>query len=346
MLHNNMKFIDLNYVAIRVAGISLKYFIAGKRENLLKRYPEYANEINFLVERDPSKRLKYLNWQLQILNSGVANMQEIADVTDLFDKFGQQLDKKDVYQYRSTDFDELKNSLTALRDKKQEKTEKVEELYKLTDSPDAELIYQTDKYDVLLIKNKSASMHHGRDTRWCITSKLRNEFDNYAQHNVVFIFIINKQDVSQLEQMSGDKDVRESYLVEHPYHKVTIALQRDLNNQVIDHPGAITFWNNNNIEFFEPEFKKVYGKDAGKILDISRQVAVQQPKSLFAKFLSREDVTDQEFARIDDEVDLKVLVQLAESTNTPPKLLNRLINSTKPEVAEAASANPSMEADE
>src|SRR5271157_1248970 len=183
---------SLFHISIRVASGS--YHIGSIKSDLLLQYPEFHKEIEFFVQHDPSHKSKYLKWQLKILSSGQAKEQEILDVTELFDKYGQNLLKKDIYQYSHEDFTDLRDELFKIRDKKEEREKKVDDRYKLIDHPDSEQIYESEKYLVLWIKNKAASIHHGQDTKWCISMKGKGYFEDYESSNVVFFFVLNKQE--------------------------------------------------------------------------------------------------------------------------------------------------------
>src|SRR3990167_4322042 len=72
-----------------------------EQKNKLKTFEasdKYAEILAYFKRRDPSGNLKYLRWQLAIYVSGQALENEIADVTDLFHKYGSQLADKDSYQ--------------------------------------------------------------------------------------------------------------------------------------------------------------------------------------------------------------------------------------------------------
>jgi hypothetical protein len=77
------------------------------QEALLEEYPQFKNEIEEFSRNDPSGRLKYLKWQVNILNSGQAKPLEIQEVTDLFHRLGKNLKNTGLYSYKPSDFTDL-----------------------------------------------------------------------------------------------------------------------------------------------------------------------------------------------------------------------------------------------
>src|SRR5271157_4000255 len=314
---------SLFHISIRVASGS--YHIGSIKSDLLLQYPEFHKEIEFFVQHDPSHKSKYLKWQLKILSSGQAKEQEILDVTELFDKYGQNLLKKDIYQYSHEDFTDLRDELFKIRDKKEEREKKVDDRYKLIDHPDSEQIYESEKFLVLWIKNKAASIHHGQDTKWCISMKGRGYFEDYESSNVVFFFVLNKQ----AESRSSDS-------------KIAIVYQRDKDNKIIE----VQFFNAKNKQLGEPKFNELIGPESSKILSITKQKALQAPKSILAKLMNGEATEEEinklyEFAnKQEDEPKLKILGLIARSPNAPLEILYKLSQDKNKNVRAYVAQNP------
>ena len=95
-------------IFLRIAQILTE----GAREDaVLKKYPALKNEIQFFIENDPSGNRKYLEWSCKMLDNGQALQNEIQDVVNLFHKYSTNLDKKDINQYKISDFTSLRDQL-------------------------------------------------------------------------------------------------------------------------------------------------------------------------------------------------------------------------------------------
>src|SRR5271157_3139176 len=298
---------SLFHISIRVASGS--YHIGSIKSDMLLQYPEFHKEIEFFTSHDPSHKSKYLKWQLKILKSNQAKEQEILDVTELFDKYSSSLLKKDIYQYDSKNFTDLRDELFKIRDKKEEREKKVDDRYKLIDHPDSEQIYESEKYLVLWIKNKAASIHHGQDTKWCISMKGKGYFEDYESSNVVFFFVLNKQAKSR----SSDS-------------KIAIVYQRDKDNKIIE----VQFFNAKDEQLEESKFNKLIGPESSKILSITESKALQAPKSILAR-LANGEATEEEINKLyefankqEDETKLKILGLIAHSPNVPLEIIYKL----------------------
>ena len=110
-----------------------KYCLAVSKDQLLKKFPDQKEAVEFFVQRAPNGNLKYVEWELKMLMTHQAMKEEIADVVDLFNKFSQKLDKKDIYQYQPQELAALREKLFAIREeqqgRRQERQKKVDKLY-------------------------------------------------------------------------------------------------------------------------------------------------------------------------------------------------------------------------
>lgn len=258
-----------------------KFCLAGRKENALQKYPTHKDAINFFAGNDPSGSLKYLDWQLKILSGKQALPPEINDVTNLFHKYNQNLVKKDIYSYDVSEFSKLRDELFKIRnDRAKGKEEAGEKYHDDTNqvSCGSRVIYNSDNYKAILITNKAASMHHGRDTKWCITMKDQSYFEDYDSNNVVFVFVFDK------------KLKREDVL-----SKVAIAFQRDHTNEI------------STIECFDAQDNQIAPEkfssnlELAQIFNISKAVAKTQPKSLLSRLSSNEIPTQELIALIKKE---------------------------------------------
>jgi 3-methyladenine DNA glycosylase AlkC len=296
------------YIPNRIIKIA-KILFAGIKEALLEEYPQFKNEIEEFSRHDPSGRLKYLKWQVSILNSGQAKPLEIQEVTDLFHRLGQNLKNNDLYSYKPSDFTDLRDQLFELKDKQLSRKEKVEKRYQVTEACDADTVYQSENFKVLLIKNKAASVHHGLDTTWCISMKEKSHFEDGEKDNIVFLFIINLQAIPR-----------------SPESKIALVYHRDTNNNII----KLEIFDASDDKIDVSDLKKILGEEAENILNITRSKAASVPKSLLAKIKSKEASSEEIkeafiwAQKQNEEVRELVLDLIVTNHNIPPEVLAQL----------------------
>ena len=64
-----------------------KVCLGVSKDQLLKKYPEQKEAVEFFVSRVPNGNPKYVEWELKVLQARQAMKEEIADVIVLFEKF-------------------------------------------------------------------------------------------------------------------------------------------------------------------------------------------------------------------------------------------------------------------
>lgn len=192
----------------------IQFLVEGKLENLQTKYPDHADEIKELSERDPSSTKKYLDYAVKVLISGKALAQEIGDVIVLFHKFQNKFDsdKRDIGKWKN--FTELRDRLFELEQsgEKSKTTQKRE-----MKAGGADKLYEDDQVVMYFIKTKDASMTYGSGTKWCVTMRDKNYFQDYNGRNIILIFLLRK-DLTK----------------EDPNYKVALVFQRDLKNKIIE----------------------------------------------------------------------------------------------------------------
>jgi len=233
---------------------------AGRKEDIQSKYP--GIDLSLFIQRDPSDNLKYLEWEAKVLKSGKALAPEICDVIYFFNKYKDNLEKKDINQYKVEEFINLRDRLFDIRDNKVEKKEK----YKVNKdevSSGSDVIYESDKFIVLLIENLQAAKFYGGGTRWCIVNE--GKFDEYLIEGTVFFFIIKKG----VTYFDFDNN-----------YKVAVAFDRDYENNIIDiyYTNASDNSSDNANDFGIDEISKIEPK--------MKTVAKMQPLGLMNKIKS------------------------------------------------------------
>lgn len=162
--------------------MNTKILLEDKLQDLINQYDDvHATEIEDIYDKDPTKSKKYFKWIFEtwFKNSNKIEYDDLIGMVLYFDKNPNKFEKKDLYQYT---FDEF---LTAYNEAilKMSKREII--------SSGVEKLYEDDKYVLIRPKTMEASCKYGANTKWCISSRSNNYFDNYNEQNL-FFFIIDK----------------------------------------------------------------------------------------------------------------------------------------------------------
>lgn len=165
----------------------------GRKEDLRKKYlPKFkGNEklLDIVLDNQVLSDFnhKYTDFLLKNMEFDYVNTFEptlearIYDI-ELFNKYQNQLDKTDIYDY--SDFNELRKELEPFVEKEMEKQSMANETKK---------IYEDDKFLVIIPKTKNAACKYGRNTKWCVTMKDRNYYEEYTSGDQKLYYIINKK---------------------------------------------------------------------------------------------------------------------------------------------------------
>lgn len=181
--------------------------VEAKADNLKKKFPSLAHEIDKLNQSLPAK---YLDWAVKQLDAG-SSVNDIVPTLQFFHKNINRFLKKDVNAYKT--LKELEDEIKSLKPEVPSSSEKRKE----TKLSGVEKIFSDKRWDLLWIKSKEASMCYGTGTKWCITMRDAKYWEQYTDDNVVFYFLIDKT----LDAVSR-------------YHKIAFAVIRELtDNSVI-----------------------------------------------------------------------------------------------------------------
>lgn len=155
---------------------------AAIEDDLKAEYPDLVDAIDKLVAEDPSGgRRKYLRWQVEQVKKKEP-LNEVISLVKTFHKTQPRLEKKDLYSYKT--LGELRGAIEGLAPKKSRSEKKGNHEYLLNTE------------DVLVVhpKDMEASCFFGKGAQWCISAEMsENYFDNYAERNNYFYFVIDKR---------------------------------------------------------------------------------------------------------------------------------------------------------
>ena len=164
------------------------------------RYPNISDEdFNRILKLDPTYRDgsnsvgKYTKWLLNLFSKGNLEIrQHVYDLLQQFEAKRNSLQNKDIGQFKS--IEQLERTLAEtdmpeLSDR--QKLRKVQKAVHNTDlNKDAELVFESDAWEVWIPKTYEASCRLGRDSRWC-TASTENDYyyDRYSSEGPLYINI-------------------------------------------------------------------------------------------------------------------------------------------------------------
>lgn len=160
----------------------------GRKEDLKKKYSNKFDEktldwilsISDLVDFNH----KYTDFVLRTIDPKTQDVdfwvETTIDELKLFDKYQNQLEKKDINQYET--YTQLLSAVSPIHQKEKEK-----EFEKQVDK-----IYEDNRVLVIKPKTKQSSCKYGRGTRWCTAATEGNRFEQYSSGNQGLYYIILK----------------------------------------------------------------------------------------------------------------------------------------------------------
>ncbi len=176
----------------------IKLLQEGRVEDFSNKFSNKfsQNQLTQIIEL--SKRIpgnnKYLMWLGNVLDptnfDGV--LEKLEEVLPKFDSISNNLDRKDINQYRSVE------DLLDVLDKHENKSELKREVKK-----GADVVYEDDNFLVISPKTHEASCYYGAGTKWCTTMRDHPEyFKSYTtskisgNEGVLFYFLDKKKPTS------------------------------------------------------------------------------------------------------------------------------------------------------
>ncbi len=288
----------------------------GKIENLKLKYPKFEKEIDELSLRDTTSSKKTLDCAIKWLMSGQAEVNEIGDVIELFNKLNSRLEKeeRDIDQWKS--FNELRNRLFELNKVKSKTAQKID-----AKNIGSDKVYEDEQVILIHIKNKNASCAYGAGTKWCITMQDAIYYEDYDAKNVIFLFLLRKD----LDQ-------------KNPLYKVAIVFQRDFDNKI----KKLSFFDAINKEYHSTKEPFENIKNINQILNIANNIAKKAPKSILAKYFSNEISLDEVPEHQKTEEFWNFVLENKKDAKFPIDILEKFINSKNIDIRSSISQNTNL----
>ena len=193
----------------------------GRKEDVLKKYPQYAETIDtfFTGDNDPSGNNKYLAKMVKLLehemkswkegNSVVGNVPDeelvnrymyvtarrvkhsVIDFHNMAKYMKGAKQSTDINAYKSLyDLQIALDEAEKVKDKKEQ-----EKIHKAKMREDADRIYQDKTTLVVRPQSEGASCYYGQGTKWCISATdSQNYWNKYTEEDgAIFFFILDKE---------------------------------------------------------------------------------------------------------------------------------------------------------
>ncbi len=167
----------------------------AKKKDLKLQHPEYTVDvIEDLSSMDPTKSNKYLPFMIKCTSGWVEWIQnelknetfkEMFEVIQDFEELSNRnlLEIKDIYSYESNQ--DIIESVKLAKEKITRSEVKKKE---------TEVLYEDERWTVILPLSTRSSNLYGKSTKWCVSSEDHNYGKYYKQYTEkgVLIFLIDK----------------------------------------------------------------------------------------------------------------------------------------------------------
>lgn len=284
-----------------------RLLLEGRKEDAIKKHPNLKDEIEKLAATDPSKNLKYLQWQTKMISQG-ADTDDVIEIVKLFEKHKSAMLKNDINSFSFADFDFLKKELNDLENIKQSKKKQEEKI-----RCESKVVLDDDFCTVRQIMGKASAVHYGKGTRWCISMDDASHFESYSADNCVFFYVTLKN------KLGDDRD------------KVALQFYRDHSNEIVD----VEFWDAGDTPLQTSQMRIMWGDERiEKIFAVTRPIARAVKMSPIARVyngrgsteeISRVYAEELSVQGITDGGKKKLALKILESPETPIEIIDDIV---------------------
>jgi hypothetical protein len=161
------------------------------------------NWITWLEAQDPSKKKSYVNWMIiRYLSGGINRLEDIparlVPALKVYDKLKITRKVKpedaDINKFKKlSDFTQMvRNNYGDAEVTSNKSLDKSKEQQFFADN-EAELVYNTPEWKVVIPKTHAASCYFGKNTEWCTTATDNSDyFDEYSEDGPLYIILQKK----------------------------------------------------------------------------------------------------------------------------------------------------------
>jgi hypothetical protein len=133
-----------------------------------------------IIDEIPSKFWPWVGKELDQISFG-PNFEIVKNLLDYFNKFGSNLAKSDIFQYKN--IGELQSELDAYANRQRRNYKKIH---------GANVVYESPKYLVVNPLSFESSCYYGKGTKWCTSGRDSSEtFNRYNKDGKLF-YILDK----------------------------------------------------------------------------------------------------------------------------------------------------------
>lgn len=169
----------------------MKYLEEGTKE-LYQQYVDTKkvskDVFDLFLKEDPSKSKKYIQWMLKQYLQNPNRQRHIVDVVKAFDNLVNrkivQKEESDIYKYDLDLADDLIQNRSNVQSKGEIKKQAKEE--------GSEIIQETNNHLIVKLKSHTASCFYGANTKWCISGKTSNYWNQYWEAGITIYVVIDK----------------------------------------------------------------------------------------------------------------------------------------------------------
>ena len=192
---------------------------------------------SWLEQSDPSPAKKYVNWMIvRYLKGDIRRLEDIPSrIAPALSKFQSLQNKKklkpehsDINKIRSIEdvMDEYSIDSNQTQGNKSQAKSVERSMY---DSKEAELIFNSNEYKIVVPKTEEASCFFGKNTRWCTAASNDNQFNNYSKKGPLYIILHKSTNTRWQFSFASDEYMDErddevkiiEFLLSHgPVHRV------------------------------------------------------------------------------------------------------------------------------
>jgi len=168
----------------------LEILLEGRRDDFLKSYGSKFDKNNLKtilsLSQDLNPNNKYLMFLGKVLQPGKIDVEKVKKIIDKFEKYQSSLNDREINNYDT--LDAISQAISDHENRVRRDVKKVE---------GAEILYEDDRFVVVLPLTYETSCYYGSGTKWCTTSS-ESYFQKYNSEGKLF-YVLDKK------ASSGDK---------------------------------------------------------------------------------------------------------------------------------------------
>ncbi len=158
--------------------------LSSARNKFLKTGAIDQETFDSLRSFDPTSTNKYLDKIIEFYLEDRPNASELKSAMERFHRLSSrnQIEKRDINAYGS--WNEFLQEISTAQGSYESKLRK----------KDAEIVYQDDRYLVVIPRTHEASCKYGTGTKWCTNSEDPESYDSYVERGATLYYILDNKE--------------------------------------------------------------------------------------------------------------------------------------------------------